>query len=237
MASNERIGGALITNAEMAPLAQVVQDCQLEDLGARGSFYTSTNKHEYGTKIYSRPDRVLVNVEWVDMFPDSYVHYLSEGLFDHCPGLIHFEGEIHMRGTRFKYFNMLSLAPKYDSIIRNGWSKEWQGTSMFRIVQKLRGLKADLRKLNKEHFGDIGNLTHVVEIALHQFQTLLVQDPLNEDLCMPERECAKDLAELNIARDQYLRQKAKCEWMKSGDDNTSYFHARIKRRRARNRVL
>ncbi|XP_074271665.1 uncharacterized protein LOC141595601 [Silene latifolia] len=191
MTSNERIGGALITHAEMIPLAQVVQDCHIEDLGARGSFYTWTNKHEYGTKVYSRLDKVLVNVEWVTMFPDSYVHYLPEGLFDHCPGLIHFEGEIHRGGTPFKYFNMWSLAPEYDSIIRNGWSKEWKGTPMFRIVQKLRGLKADLRKLNKEHFGDIENLTHVAEIALHQFQTLLVQDPLNEELCLSERECAK----------------------------------------------
>ncbi|XP_074315473.1 uncharacterized protein LOC141651673 [Silene latifolia] len=199
MAINEIIGGAIITQAEMAPLAQVVQDCQLEDLGARGSFYTWTNKHEYCTKVYSRLDRVMVNVEWVDMFPDSYVHYLPEGLFDHCP--------------------------------------EWTGTPMFRIVQKLKGLKADLRKLNKKHFGDIENLTHVTEIALLQFQSQLIQDPLNEELCMSERECAKDLAELKIARDQYLRQKAKCDWMKSGDDNTAYFHAQIKRRRARNRVF
>ncbi|XP_074301562.1 uncharacterized protein LOC141632962 [Silene latifolia] len=169
MASNERIGEAIITHVEMAPLAQVVQDCQLEDLEARGSFYTWTNKHEYYTKVYSGLDRVLVNVEWVHMFPDSYVHYLPEGLFDHCPGLVHFAGEIHRRGTPFKYFNMWSLAPEYDSIVRNGWSKEWTGTPMFRIVQKLKGLKADLRKLNKEHFGDIENLTHITEIALHQF--------------------------------------------------------------------
>ncbi|XP_074305620.1 uncharacterized protein LOC141640841 [Silene latifolia] len=162
MAINERIRGALITNAEMAPLAHVVQDCQSEDLGARGSIYTWTNTHEYGTKVYIRLDRVMVNVYWVDMLPDSYVHYLPEGLFDHCPGLIHFVGE---------------------------------------------------------------------------FQTLLVQDPLNEELCLSEIERAKDLVELKIARDQYLRQKAKCEWIKSGDDNTAYFHAQIKRRRARNRVL
>ncbi|XP_074318796.1 uncharacterized protein LOC141655625 [Silene latifolia] len=182
MASNERIRGALITNAEMAPLAQV----------------------------YSKLDRALVNVDWVDMFPDSYVYYLPEGLFNHCPGLIHFEGEVHRRGTPFKYFNMWSLAPEYDSIIRNGWNKEGQGTPMFRIVQKLRGLKADLKKLNKEQFGDIENLTH---------------DPVNEEMCLSERECAKDLIQLRIARDQYLKQKAKCEWMKYGDDNTAYFYA------------
>ncbi|XP_074271859.1 uncharacterized protein LOC141595792 [Silene latifolia] len=189
----------------MRPLVQVVHDCQLEDLGARGAFYTWTNKHEYGTKMYSRLDRVLVNADWVDMFPDSYVHFLPEGLFDHCPGLIQFEGEMPMRGT-----------PRY------------------RIVQKLKGLKADLRKLNKEQFGDIENLTHVAELSLSQFQTMLVHDPLNEDLCLSKKECSKDLEELRKSRDPFLRQKPKCEWMKHGDDNTAFFHANIKRKRARN---
>ncbi|XP_074266772.1 uncharacterized protein LOC141590056 [Silene latifolia] len=221
----------------MAPLSQVVQDCQLADLGAKGSFYTWTNKHEHGTKVYSRLDRVLVNVDWVASFPDSFVHYLPEGLFDHCPGLVHLEGEVIRRGSPFKYFNMWSLAPDYDSIVKNGWSKEISGTPMFRVVQKLKGLKNGLRTLNKEHFGDIENLTHITEIALQQFQLQLVKDPLNDDLCKSEKDCAKDLADLKVARDQYLRQKAKCEWMQSGDDNTSYFHARIKIRRAKNRVF
>ncbi|XP_074301502.1 uncharacterized protein LOC141632896 [Silene latifolia] len=120
MARNERIGGVPITNAEMRPLVQVVHDCQLEDLSAKGAFYTWTNKHEHETKVYSRLDRMLINVDWMDCFPDSYVHFLPEGLFDHCPSLIHFEGEIHRRGKPFKYFNMWSLEPDYDNIVRTG---------------------------------------------------------------------------------------------------------------------
>ncbi|XP_074299769.1 uncharacterized protein LOC141630931 [Silene latifolia] len=237
MARNERIGGASITNAEMRPLVQVVHDCQLEDLSAKGAFYIWTNKHEHGTKVCSRLDRMLINVDWMDCFPDSYVHFLPEGLFDHCPGLIHFEGEIHRRGKPFKYFNMWSLTPNYDNIVSTGWHREWKGTPIFRVVQKLKSLKPDLKKLNKEQFGDIENLTHIAELALNQFQTMLVQDPLNEELCLSEKECATELTELRKARDQYLRQKAKCEWMEHGDDNNAYFHARIKRRRARNRVF
>ncbi|XP_074318633.1 uncharacterized protein LOC141655452 [Silene latifolia] len=111
-----------------------------------------------------------------------------------------------------------------------------QGTPMFRVVQKLRGLKAGLRMLNRDHFADIKNLTHVAELSLNHFQHLLVDDPLNEDLCHSERECARNLEELLQARDQCLRQKAKGDWMQYGDDNTAFFHASIKHRRAKNRV-
>ncbi|XP_074271065.1 uncharacterized protein LOC141594987 [Silene latifolia] len=124
LASNDRIGGAPITNAEMRPLLQVVQDCELADLGARGAFFTWTNKHEVGTKIYSRIDRMLVNDEWTINFPTSYVHFLPEGMFDHCPALVKFEEEAYGRRAPFKYFNMWSLALEYDSIIRNGWQRK-----------------------------------------------------------------------------------------------------------------
>ncbi|XP_074299580.1 uncharacterized protein LOC141630711 [Silene latifolia] len=66
---------------------------------------------------------------------------------------------------------------------------------------------------------------------------LLVQDPLNHELCQTERDCAKEVGELRQARDQFLRQKAKLDWMRLGDDNTAFFHASIKSRRAKNRVF
>ncbi|XP_074299353.1 uncharacterized protein LOC141630431 [Silene latifolia] len=234
---NERIGGAPVTNAELQPLLQVVQDCQLDDLSARGAFYTWSNKHEDGEKIYSRIDRVLINDDWAIMFSDSYVHFLPEGMFDHCPCLINFDGSVQRKGAPFKYFNMWSMAPDYPDIVKEGWNLVCHGTAMFKVVTKLKGLKYQLKKLDKYQFGDIVNLTHVAELSLKQTQEMLVGDPLNEDLCKIERVCAKEVEDLRKARDQFLTQKAKCEWLKHGDDNTSYFHACIRRRRAKNRVF
>ncbi|XP_074278034.1 uncharacterized protein LOC141601637 [Silene latifolia] len=150
----------------MRPLLQVVHECELADFRARGAFFTWTNKHEIGFKVYSRIDRMLINDEWAITFPDSYVHYIPESMFDHCPALIRLEGEGQRRGTSFKYFNMWSLSPHYESIIRNGWQRECKGTAMFKVVKKLKGLKHDLKKLNKNQFGDIENLTHITEISL-----------------------------------------------------------------------
>ncbi|XP_074305135.1 uncharacterized protein LOC141640143 [Silene latifolia] len=209
MASNERIGGAPISHAEIRPMLQTIQDCQLSDLSAKGAFFTWNNKHEHHSKVYSRLDRVFINADWMDIFSDSYVHFLPEGMFDHCPGLIYLEEERQNKGSAFKYYNMWSLAPSYNDIVRTAWQQPVQGTPMFRVVQKLRGLKAGLRMLNREHFADIENLTHVAELSLNHFQQLLIDDPLNEDNCNSERVYARDLEDLLKARDQYLKQKAK----------------------------
>ncbi|XP_074300572.1 uncharacterized protein LOC141631849 [Silene latifolia] len=61
MASDERIGGAPVTSAEIRPMVQTVQDYNLVDLSAQGAFYTWSNKHEKEIRVYSRIDRVLVN--------------------------------------------------------------------------------------------------------------------------------------------------------------------------------
>ncbi|XP_074299917.1 uncharacterized protein LOC141631098 [Silene latifolia] len=112
LAGNERIGGAPITNAEMRPLLQVVHDCELADLGARGAFFTWTNKHETGSKIYRRIDRMLVNDECIIKFPNSYVHFLPEGMFDHYPALNGWKKEI--QGTAMYQVVKKLKALKYD---------------------------------------------------------------------------------------------------------------------------
>ncbi|XP_074297048.1 uncharacterized protein LOC141627722 [Silene latifolia] len=110
---DERIGGAIVTNAEIQPLRRVVFDCNLSDLKARGAFYTWTNKHEHGSRVFSRIDRVLCNEAWLDAYPDSYAHFLPEGMYDHCPCLIHLREVRQKRGHSFKYFNMWSLSPDF----------------------------------------------------------------------------------------------------------------------------
>ncbi|XP_074299526.1 uncharacterized protein LOC141630645 [Silene latifolia] len=62
------------------------------------------------------------------------------------------------------------------------WDKEVNGTPMFKLVSKLKALKFELKKLNKEQFSDIENLIHVAELSLKQFQEMLVMDPFNEQL-------------------------------------------------------
>ncbi|XP_074306004.1 uncharacterized protein LOC141641232 [Silene latifolia] len=117
MGSNERIGGNPITHAELRPLLQLVQDCNMMDLTAKGNYLTWNNKHDIGTKIYRKIDRVLCNDDWMDNFPNSYVHFLPEGIFDHSPCLIRFDEESQRKGKPFKYFNMWAMANEFEGIV------------------------------------------------------------------------------------------------------------------------
>ncbi|XP_074300160.1 uncharacterized protein LOC141631380 [Silene latifolia] len=229
MATDEIIGGAPVTLADIRPLKQLVQDCDLSELKGCGSFFTWTNKHDAGAKVYSRIDRVFINEDWLNCFPGSYANFLPEGLFDHCLCLINLEETCHNRKLPFKYFNMWARAPDFLETVQQSWGPEVRGTAMFKVVTKLKRLKKDLKALNKEQFSDIENLTRVVELSLEQYQTLLRYDPLNEKVCQAESECAKEVILLQQARIEYLQQKAKISWALDGDENSAYFHASIKK--------
>ncbi|XP_074266842.1 uncharacterized protein LOC141590131 [Silene latifolia] len=183
---NKRIGGAEVTWSDITPMRQMVDQCELMELKSTGSFFIWNNKQEVGTKVYSKLDRVLVNGEWLDDFPECLSHFLPEGLFDHCPCLIKFQ-------TR--------------------------GTPMFRVVQKLKMLKKELKKLDKENFSDIENLTQVSEVSLKEVQKRLIKDPLNKVLCESESALAKEVLILKRARLRFLLEKSKERWMEEGDEN------------------
>ncbi|XP_074278014.1 uncharacterized protein LOC141601619 [Silene latifolia] len=172
---------------KVLPLMQFVQDCNMADLKDKGAYYTWNNKHDVGSKVYSRIGRVLCNDEWMDCFPGSYVHFMPEVMFDHYPCLIRFKEEIQRRGKTFKYLNMWSFSSEFEDVVRKGWK-------------------------------------------------ILVHDPLNEKVCTAEKAYTEELGVLLKARELFLRQKAKRDWLHHGDDNTKYLHASIKNRRARNRV-
>ncbi|XP_074283240.1 uncharacterized protein LOC141607790 [Silene latifolia] len=115
-----RIGGAEVTWAEMAPMRKMIDDCQLQEMKCSGSFYTWNNKHEDVTKVYSRIDRVLINEQWFQSFPEAVANFLPEGLYDHCPCLINIVEEPVKIKSAFKYFNMWALSDDFDNTVTVG---------------------------------------------------------------------------------------------------------------------
>ncbi|XP_074315509.1 uncharacterized protein LOC141651707 [Silene latifolia] len=198
---NERIGGAAVSGSEMAPMREMMEQCQLTELKTVGSFYTWTNKHEIGSKVYSRLDRVLLNEEWLNVFTDSFANFLPEGLYDHCPCLISNYAMGVRKKAPFKYFNMWALAANFKEVVIAGWQINVQGTPMFQVVKKLQNLKKGLKQLDKESFSDIENLTLITELSLKQLQEQLRLDPLNDSYCEAKHAVAEDLKNLKKARD------------------------------------
>ena len=63
----------------------------------------------------------------------------------------------------------------------------------------------------------------------------LSRDPTDNKLI--KLEISKQYGKLKGARDQFLKQKEKIQWIQEGDQNTKFYHNYIKARRNTNRIF
>ncbi|XP_074296921.1 uncharacterized protein LOC141627584 [Silene latifolia] len=192
---------------EMLPFRSTVALCDLQDIKSTGAFFTWNNKQPSETRIFSRIDRVL-----------------PEGSFDHCPCLVSSGGECQGRRKPFKFFNMWTKVPDFQSIVLTGWNTAFNGTAMFRIVKKLKLLKSNLKRLNRGLFSNIERNADVAYKLLVDCQLSLQKDKSNKELMDKERELRQSYYMLAAAREDFLRQKANSDWVKDGDTNSAMFH-------------
>ncbi|XP_074290547.1 uncharacterized protein LOC141617262 [Silene latifolia] len=226
-----------ITSAEISPFQECVQHCGIEGLKAVGTFFTWTNKQEAKSRVYSRIDRVLINDEWLQLFPESFANFFPEGLYDHCPCIIQLDEDKRKRNVPFRYFNMWAKAPEFKHIVTKHWNVGIYGTPMYTAVKRMKAMKSDLKKLNRNNFHDNEKNAHIMLLSLHSLQAELRTQPQDVHLIEAERKAADGDRQLQEARNAFLLQKSKAQWLEEGDDNTTYFHSVLKKRRAANKVV
>lgn len=69
----------------MESFRSALEDCQLGDLGFRGSKYTWTNCRETAYFMKERLDRAVANAEWCTQFQEIDVSILAALSSDHKP--------------------------------------------------------------------------------------------------------------------------------------------------------
>ncbi|XP_074271274.1 uncharacterized protein LOC141595202 [Silene latifolia] len=106
-----------------------------------------------------------------------------------------------------------------------------------RLDRKLKALKGRLKELNKECYSDVENSAILAEKEVINIQGKLIQDSLNAELIQEEITALKSFKELNDAKQSYLRQKAKTQWLEDGDANSAYFYGAIKKRCSMNKQV
>ncbi|XP_074314812.1 uncharacterized protein LOC141650979 [Silene latifolia] len=220
LSASERVGGST-PSGEMEPFRRCVSDCGVMDIAAVGALFTWNNKQKPQDRIYSRIDRFLVNKAWCDNFNDLYAQFLPEGIFDHTPCILKSTNQGQSKRC-FKYYNMWGGSKKFLPIVRENWDKSRSGTPMFRLVKNLKQLKPELKRLNKEGYSDIENAANILQKQVEDMQEVINKDPTNMQIISEEYEASLQLQDLIRAKESFLSQKSKHEWIKEGDANSSY---------------
>lgn len=172
----------------------------------------------------------MVCEDWINKWPEHSVKSCTRTFSDHCPIFINSVAKDW--GPRpFKFLNSWITHPEFDEFICKRWKhhceKGWAG---FRIKEKLKLIKADLKEWNASVF-------EFKERQIEEHKTEIEYlDRMNEVFGLEEEEIVKrnrvttELMRNIIWRVSLISQKAKAKWLTDGDVNSAYFHSRINRK-------
>ena len=164
---------------------------------------------------------------------------IQPGLSDHCPlvtrlNLRQDSGRIKL--YPFKIFNFWADHPTFLQLVKDAWNCEVFGTPMYRLTRKLKRVKAALKAFNFHSFAKLHDRVVDAKENLKQAQLALLNNPYDTLLVENEKKCLKAFHDLAYAEEGFLKQKSRIQWLKLGDQNTSFFHKAIKSRNARNSI-
>lgn len=172
---------------------------------------------------------------WLDTFELSEATFLPPGSSDHSPCLIRIQHNPTRKNHIFKFCDMWIQNENFLRIVSEAWNIEVQSTPMFRVVSKLKNVKCKLKQLYRTEFKRISEKVKLKKAALDRVQNaadLHVNPVLQEEEAWLKQEyLALVNQELTL-----LQQKAKVHWLKIGETNSSFFHAKIKERRTAARI-
>lgn len=86
----EKMGAILRKETQMTQFKEALEDCQLSDLGFKGSKFTWTNYRQDGSFIKECLDRAIANLGWCILNKRVEVNILAARSSNHKPMFITF---------------------------------------------------------------------------------------------------------------------------------------------------
>ncbi|PWA77793.1 RNA-directed DNA polymerase, eukaryota, Reverse transcriptase zinc-binding domain protein [Artemisia annua] len=180
-------------------------------------------------------DRIMANLACTDGFVGAHAIFQPYRISDHSPAILTIPTSYKFTPRPFKFYNILVQNSQFKRTVKESWDMDVSGFHMYKVVSKLKALKKPLRKLlyNK------GNIHDKVVKLRHELDTVqraLDADTFNIDIREEEASYLNAYNDALLVEEQFLKQKAKVEWLRVGDSNSAYFHKVVKSRKARSRI-
>jgi exonuclease III len=230
---SEKCGARPKPSWQMRNFVNTLVSCQLEDLGHWGARFTWSNMQHDGEFVKERLDRALATNGWREFFPMTLVEVLPNRSSDHTPLFVRFNGARQSnRRKKFRFEAEWNKMESTKTIIRQVWRRKEPRIDPWRIVgRKMEQSRAELQRwvrVNGQPLDDLIKKKSREIAQLQEGEGILDVEKLGH--------LQQEVHVLLEQEETHLRQRAKTEWLKAGDQNSRFFHACINQRRRANSI-
>ncbi|XP_071740250.1 uncharacterized protein [Rutidosis leptorrhynchoides] len=219
----------------MREFRDCIENINMVDVNHCGFKYTWNQRPNSSSGIIKKIDRVMANDVFINGYTNAYVTFQPYRTSDHCPAVLRVPVDMEKKVRSFKFSNYIAKKEGFKATVQRGWNLEVHGYSMYRLVQRLRIMKKDLRKLMWCN-GDVHEKVKQSLRVLEEAQRVLDNAPDDRSCRENASDALKVYNQALLDEESFLKQKSKIEWLRVGDRNSAYFHRVAKGRVNRNRI-
>ena len=207
---SKRMGSVGFSPA-MYDFSDFISNNGLIDIPLFGGNYTWSNNQEMVSML--RINRFLYTVDWDEGFITISQKRLVRLTSDHFPIMLEC-GSI-LRGRQpFRFENMWLKADGFLERVRNWWgSYQFSGIASFFLTNKLKALKGDLKKWNKDEFGHVTMKKNMMMVDLRELDLVEETRPLSVDEKSKKELTIVKLDKLILMEEINWRQKSLALWL------------------------
>lgn len=233
LSPEEKKGGTMGFINSLIEFQEFVARAGLLDAGYSGNPFTWTNNQKGARNVKARLDRILHNDKWVEEFPTFTVQHLIREPSDHCP-LIVKQHNLSAGIGRFVIQNMWFEDDSFHDLVRSAWISNDvnHSNAIVKLQHKLKAIKPVIKQWNSEKFGNIFDGKRLALEEVEQSELNFDNNPSESNRSSLQAAQAKFRRALHL-EELYWGQKAKVNWLQTGDRNTKFYHLYVQQRRAR----
>ncbi|GKE75067.1 hypothetical protein Tco_1537108, partial [Tanacetum coccineum] len=206
------------------------------DICYSGLFYTwIKSPFNPQSSVLKKLDRIMANEDFIKTYDQAYAVFHPYVVSDYSPAVLTIPQAMKKKPKAFRFANFITEKPEFLSIVKEGWKVEVNDIQIFKVIKRLRYLKASLKNLSWKNGDVFGRVVHLKK-KLQEAQVLVDSHPHNNQVKVAVVIILKEYHEAIIEEEKLLFQKAKVEWLCEGDKNSAYFHKVIKGKRKKNRI-
>ena len=228
--NHEKQGGKKRSVNSFLPFNTMIHNCGLVDFPYKGNPFSWVGRRRNGL-IKCMLDKAFGTEDWHTTFSHTNVEYLRLWGSDHRPLLAHVISKNKKPMRSFQFDKRWLGKEGLEEAILAGWGDS--SGDAYDIVKKIQFCRKAISTWRKSELANSNSakLIEALTAELDEAQLDENKDPseitqLKFKLCDAFRE-----------EELHWKQKSRANWLKEGDENTKYFHASTKQRRARNRII